>query len=237
MPSGITSALIARSLTTENHRLPNHRRQAWPHSSRQIFRTWSELQVSHRLRPRSAALFAVGESFAQREFPNMISPAEFAASRLKWSRVRIPDIRFPPMRKSSSKARPVPGRVSPEGPFGEWMGYCTYDNVVPRPYLECQNGDVPQQSRSSPARRNINRWTVSRLAQRHYRRGGNLECAWKRAGCRRFSAFEITEGAPGDSFYGDPDSPALSRSCSQRAARRSQLHGRRLQWQIDGGGR
>ena len=69
------------SVRRENHRLPDHRRQAWAHSPRQIFRARPELQVRHRVRPGPAALHAFGQSAAVAAYPNTISPAVFAANR------------------------------------------------------------------------------------------------------------------------------------------------------------
>jgi hypothetical protein len=46
-----------------------------------------------------------------------------------------------------------------------------------------------------------------------------------------------SRGGARDSLHGDPNPPALSGTRPQRAARRVQLHGWRLQRQVDSGGR
>ena len=114
--------LSLRSLRRQNHRLPDHRRQARPDSSRQIFRARPKMKVRHRLRSGSAALFALGQPAAVRSLRVSTSPAACAANRSKSSRARFTGFPIPADAEIVIEGEAVPGQSKPEGPVRRMDG-------------------------------------------------------------------------------------------------------------------
>ena len=162
------------------------------------------------------------------ECQSMTLPAASAANRSKSSKGRSPAFPSPPTPRSSSKAKPS-RTTEPEGPFGEWMGYYS-DDVVPA-LLKRQDGPVSKRSYSH-LRPPAQAGRRDRAAQRHRRRRRSLESARSLRLTRHSRSLE-SRRRPRHPVHRHPDPAALSRPCPQCAACCLQLHGRRLQWQVD----
>ena len=128
----------------------------------------------------------------------------------------------------------VPGQSQPEGPFGEWMGYYS-DDVVPRPYLNVKtvmyrNNPILT---CAPQHKPVDETGLLKGIAGAAEIWNALEACglpeilgvWNHEGApaTRFTAIQIRQRYPGHA--------------RNVLARRVQLHGRRVQRQVDRGGR
>ena len=220
-------------LRRQDDRLPDHRGQARPHPSRQVFRARPADEGRDPVRPGPAAVHAGGQPAAGAS-ASWISPAACAASRSTWS--------AGPTRASRSRPNceiAIEGETrARQGPAGRTVR--RVDGLLLRRHPAaalCRREDDPLPQRSDPVlRAAAQAGGRDRPAQGHRRRRADLALARRLRRARGARRLE-PRGRPGDALHRDPDPPALSGPRAPGAARRGRLPGRRLCRQMDGRGR
>ena len=219
-------------LRRQDRRLPDHRGQARPHPSRQIFRARAADEGRDPVRTGSAPVHAVLEPAARdRRDGHRRRPARRADRRGAWTLYRISD---------SRRLRDRDRRRNRAGPGQAGRTIRRMDGLLLRRHPGAalrQREDDPLPQRSDPhLRAAAQAGGRDRPAQGHCRSGADLACA---RGLRRARGAGRVEsrGRTGDPLHRDSDPAALSGPRAPGAAHRVVLPGRRLCRQVDGGGR
>ena len=225
-------AYRAQVYDRKHGRLPDHRGQARPHPSRQVFRARPADEGGDPVRPGPAVVHAGVEPAAGGR-ASWTSPAACAASRSTWCAGPTPASRSRPMRDRHRRRDGARARCGRKARSAN--GWATTPTTPrPRPYVNVKtilyrNDPIlccaPQHK---PVDETGLLKGIAGAAQ--------IWRALDACGVPEMLGVWNHEAGPATRFTVDPDPPALSRPCAPGAAHRGRLPGRRLCRQVDRGG-